>query len=51
MFTKESLRNLQDKMRENCIKVYNKEYGLDDILNETNNSKDYHAIEKDDFER
>lgn len=34
VFTKITLRDLQDKMRVHCIETYNKEYGLQDILNE-----------------
>lgn len=34
VFTKITLRNLQDQMRVYCIETYNKKYGLQDILNE-----------------
>lgn len=34
VFTKITLRDIQDKMRVHCIETYNKEYGLQDILNE-----------------
>ncbi len=34
VFTKITLRNIQDQMRVHCIEAYNKEYGLEDILNE-----------------
>lgn len=34
VFTKITLRNIQDQMRVHCIETYNKEYGLQDILNE-----------------
>ncbi|MBQ8535510.1 MAG: plasmid recombination protein [Bacilli bacterium] len=34
VFTKESLRNLQNKMRTLCIESFNKEYNSKDILNE-----------------
>ena len=47
VFTKESLRNLQDRMRENCIETYNKEYGLDDILNEKMEGRNEDYIKKD----
>ena len=32
VFTRDSLRRLQDKMRTLCIASFNKEYGLNDIL-------------------
>ena len=32
IFTKDSLKVLQDKMRTLCIEEFNKEYGLDNIL-------------------
>lgn len=47
VFTKESLRNLQDKMRENCIEAYNKEYSLDDILNEKMEGRNEDYVKKD----
>ena len=34
VFTKITLRDLQDQMRVHCIETYNKEYGLEDVLNE-----------------
>lgn len=34
VFTKITLRDIQDQMRVHCIETYNKEYGLQDILNE-----------------
>ena len=34
VFTKITLKNIQDQMRLHCIETYNKEYGLNDILNE-----------------
>jgi len=34
IFTKESLKVIQDKMRELCIESFNNEYGLDDVLKE-----------------
>ena len=34
VFTKITLRDIQDQMRVHCIETYNKEYGLNDILNE-----------------
>lgn len=34
VFTKITLRDLQDQMRVHCIEIYNKEYGLEDVLNE-----------------
>ena len=34
VFTKITLRDLQDQMRIHCIEAYNNEYGLEDILNE-----------------
>lgn len=34
VFTKITLRDIQDQMRIHCIETYNKEYGLTDILNE-----------------
>ena len=47
VFTKESLRNLQNKMRENCIETYNKEYSLDDILNEKMEGRNEDYVKKD----
>ncbi len=47
VFTKESLHNLQDKMRENCIEAYNKEYSLDDILNEKMEGRNEDYVKKD----
>jgi hypothetical protein len=32
IFTKDSLKIIQDKMRELCIESFNNEYGLDDVL-------------------
>ncbi len=32
IFTKDSLKVIQDKMRELCIESFNNEYGLDDVL-------------------
>ena len=34
VFTKITLQDIQDQMRVHCIETYNKEYGLQDILNE-----------------
>jgi hypothetical protein len=34
IFTKDSLKLIQDKMRELCIESFNNEYGLDDVLKE-----------------
>ena len=34
IFTKDSLKVIQDKMRELCIESFNNEYGLDDVLKE-----------------
>ena len=54
VFTKITLRDLQDKMRVHCIETYNKEYGLNDILNEKMegrnedyNKKDYIKLKKE----
>lgn len=43
VFTKITLRDMQDQMRVHCIETYNKEYGLNDILNEKmeGRNKDY----------
>ena len=45
IFTKESLRKLQDKMRILCIEEYNKEYDLDATLKKKlkGRNKDIHV--------
>lgn len=47
VFTKVTLRDLQDQMRLHCIETYNKEYGLEDVLNEKmeGRNEDYNTPE------
>lgn len=51
MFTKESLRKLQDKMRVLCIESFNKEYGLTNSLKGKKKcrNRDYHITEMNDY--
>ena len=53
VFTKESLRKLQDKMRILCIEEFNKEYGLNDKLKmkKKGRNKDYYISEMDNYEQ
>ena len=53
VFTKESLRKLQDKMRILCIEEFNKEYGLNDKLKmkKKGRNKDYYVSEMDNYEQ
>lgn len=41
VFTKDSLKVLQDKMRILCIEEFNKEYGLDNILKRKRKGRNY----------
>ena len=41
VFTKDSLKALQDKMRILCIEEFNKEYGLDNILKRKRKGRNY----------
>lgn len=52
VFTKESLRILQDKMRILCIETFNKVYGLNDKLKakKKGRNRDYHVSEMDNYE-
>ena len=52
VFTRDSLRKLQDKMRTLCIANFNKEYGLNDILKkkEKGRNKDYHVSEMTNYQ-
>ena len=51
VFTKESLRKLQDKMRMLCIESFNKEYGLINSLKgkKKGRNRDYHITEMDNY--
>jgi hypothetical protein len=51
VFTKESLRKLQDKMRVLCIESFNKEYGLINSLKgkKKGRNRDYHITEMDNY--
>ena len=51
VFTKESLRKLQDKMRMLCIELFNKEYNLTNSLKgkKKGRNRDYHITEMDDY--
>ena len=51
VFTKESLRKLQDKMRMLCIESFNKEYNLTNSLKDKKKgrNRDYHITEMDDY--
>ena len=52
VFTKESLRILQDKMRILCIETFNKVYGLNDKLKakKKGRNRDYHVSKMDNYE-
>jgi len=52
VFTKDSLRLLQDKMRTLCIESFNKEYELSDTLKQKlkGRNKDYHQSEMDNYQ-
>ena len=52
VFTKESLRKLQDKMRILCIESFNKEYKLNHILKQKMKGRgiDYHVSEMDNYQ-
>jgi len=51
VFTKESLRKLQDKMRMLCIELFNKEYNLTNSLKgmKKGRNRDYHITEMNDY--
>ena len=51
VFTKESLRKLQDKMRILCIESFNKEYNLTNSLKkkQKGRNRDYHITEMDNY--
>ena len=51
VFTKESLRKLQDKMRILCIESFNKEYNLTNSLKtkKKGRNRDYHITEMDNY--
>jgi hypothetical protein len=51
VFTKDSLKVLQDKMRTLCIEEFNKEYGLDSILKKKRKGRnnDYLVSEMDNY--
>ena len=51
VFTKESLRKLQDKMRILCIESFNKEYNLTNPLKDKKKgrNRDYHITKMDDY--
>ena len=51
VFTKESLRKLQDKMRILCIESFNKEYNLTNSLKKKQKcrNRDYHITEMDNY--
>ena len=51
VFTKESLRKLQDKMRILCIESFNKEYNLTNSLKkkQKGRNRDYHISEMDNY--
>ena len=53
VFTKESLRKLQNKMRTLCIESFNKEYTLNDTLKkkEKGRNRDYHITEMDNYQQ
>ena len=52
IFTKESLKVIQDKMRELCIESFNNEYGLDDVLKEKlkGRNKDINSKDMDGYQ-
>ncbi len=47
VFTKDSLKTLQDKMRILCIEEFNKEYGLDNILKRKRKGRNYDYLVSD----
>ena len=47
VFTKDSLKVLQDKMRILCIEEFNKEYGLDNILKRKRKGRNYDYLVSD----
>ena len=51
VFTKESLRVIQDKMRTLCIESFNKEYNLTNTLKgkKKGRNHDYHITEMDNY--
>lgn len=53
VFTKESLKIIQDKMRTLCIESFNKEYNLDNTLKKKlkGRNKDYHVSEMDNYKQ
>ena len=53
VFTKESLRILQDKMRTTCIQSFNKEYNLNYTLKakKKGRNRDYHITEMDNYQQ
>ncbi len=52
IFTKDSLKAIQDKMRELCIESFNNEYGLDDVLKEKlkGRNKDINSKDMDGYQ-
>ena len=52
VFTKSTLRELQDKMRTLCIEEFNKEYGLDSVLKKKKKgrNRDILVSDMDDYE-
>ena len=52
IFTKDSLKVIQDKMRELCIESFNNEYGLDDVLKEKlkGRNKDINSKDMDGYQ-
>ncbi len=52
IFTKDSLKAIQDKMRELCIESFNNEYGLDDVLKEKlkGRNKDINSKDMDNYQ-
>lgn len=52
IFTKDSLKVIQDKMRELCIESFNNEYGLDEVLKEKvkGRNKDINSKDMDGYQ-
>ena len=52
VFTKDNLSKIQDKMRDKCIQVFNKEYGLNAVLKDKQKGRniDYRVSQMADYD-
>lgn len=52
VFTKDNLPKIQDKMRDKCIQVFNKEYGLNAVLKDKQKGRniDYRVSQMADYD-